>query len=365
MNEVEALLILSTIPYLGSTKIRLLLSSYGTAVDALKTPLEELAQLPGFGPKILDSWTKAIADQRIEEYLASIERAGVEVIPFTSPRYPKKLLEIKDFPIILYLSGTFKECDRRSLAVIGSRQSSIYGQEMAHKVCRELAERGYTIVSGLARGIDTAAHRGALKGGRTMAVLGCGLNHLYPEENRALAEEIKQHGALLSEFPMNTPPDKQNFCQRNRIVSGMTLGTILIEAPLQSGAMHTSCKAIEQGRPLFALCGRADWDSFKGNHSLIKGQKAKLFDEVQDILSYFGNTELPLVFKEPMAAHTTLNREESELLRLIPQQELSLEELINHTKMPITKLNATLMSLVLKKMVKEYPGKIYKKVLEV
>ncbi len=362
MNELEALLILSNIPYIGSIKIRLLIQHYGTAADALKAPIKELAQFPGFGPKILEAWSKGITDQQWHDQLELAERNGIEIIPYTSSRYPKRLLEISDFPLILYVSGTLLKQDERSLAVIGSRQSTIYGQEMARKLCRELSENGYTIVSGMARGIDTAAHRGALEGGRTLAVLGSGLANLYPAENKMLAEEIKQKGALVTEFTMTTPPDKQNFPQRNRIVSGMTLGTLLIEAPVASGAMHTSKKAIEQGRPVFALSGRADYDSFKGNHSLIKEQKAKLIDDVHDILSYFGNDSLPLVFKPSGSTTVALEKEESEFLHLLPQQELTIEELIIHTKMPITKLNTILMSLVLKKIVKEYPGKIYKKV---
>jgi DNA processing protein len=362
LNELEALLILSNIPYIGSIKVRLLIQHYGSAVDALNAPLKDLALFPGFGPKILDAWAKGIADRQWQQEMEQTAREGIEIIPYTSSRYPRRLLEIGDFPLILYVSGTLLKKDERSLAVVGSRQASIYGQEMAKKLSRELGRYGYTIVSGLARGIDTAAHRGALEEGRTLAILGSGLANLYPAENKMLAEEIKQKGALLTEFKRNTPPDKQNFPQRNRIVSGMTLGTLLIEAPRESGAMHTSRKAIEQRRPLFALPGRADSDNFKGNHALIKEQKARLIDDVQDIVSHFDECELPLVFHPPGPTRVSLEKEESDFLNLLPQQELTIEELVIHTKFPITTLNAILMSLVLKKMIKEYPGKIYKKI---
>jgi DNA processing protein len=259
------------------------------------------------------------------------------------------------------MQGELLKEDQRCLAIVGTRQASVYGQEMAHRLSRELAQAGFTIVSGLARGIDTAAHRGALEKGRTLAVLGSGLACIYPTENIALAGAIRQQGALISEFAMATPPDRQNFPQRNRIVSGMTLGTILIEAPQQSGAMLTVERALNQGRPVFALPGRVDQDSFRGNHALIKERKAELIENVEDILKNF-ECSLPLVFKPTQKLPFRLEKEEEELLRQMPIQEISVEELVAHIQWPVAKLNGLLMSLVLKKIVKEYPGKIYKKI---
>jgi DNA processing protein len=361
LEELEALLILSGLPYLGSIKTRLLIQHYGSALAALSAPVEELAKFPGFGPKTLQAWIKGLEEEQWKQNLLLAERSQVQLIPFTSPKYPKRLLEIIDYPLVLYVQGSLIENDHRCLAVVGTRQASFYGQEMAKKLSHELAQLGFTIVSGLARGIDTAAHQGAIEKGRTIAVLGSGLACLYPKENSALADTIRNKGALISEFPMTTPPERHNFPQRNRVVSGMTLGTILIEAPEKSGAMLTVERAISQGRPVFALPGRADQDFFKGNHALIKNRKADLIENVQDILKNFNDYSLPLIFKSAIQPSVHLEKEEEELLKQMPSQEISIEELLQQIQWPVAKLNSLLMSLVLKKIVKEYPGKIYKK----
>ena len=234
--------------------------------------------------------------------------------------------------------------------------------EMARKISGEISRSGFTIISGLARGIDTAAHEAALEKGRTIAVLGSGFHHLYPKENERLAEQIIENGALISEFPMSTPPDRQHFPQRNRIVSGMTLGTILIEAPLQSGAMITCSQAYNLGRPVFALPGRADYEYFQGNHHLIKTRQAGLIENSKDVIIHFSDLFPLFPVKSSTQRIVSLEKEEEDLLRCLPQQELSIEDILTITKLPIAKLNVLLMSLVLKKVIKEFPGKIYKKI---
>lgn len=362
MEELEALLIISRLPYVGASKVRFLMEQYGSASALLQAPLEQIAAFPGFGPKVLQGWKKGIEDQRWRDDLALADRLQAHLIPFTSPQYPRRLLEIHDCPLILYMQGTLTKEDQRSLAIVGTRHCSIYGQEMAKELSIKLSQAGFTIVSGLARGIDTVAHQGALEHGRTLAVLGSGLAAIYPTENQDLARQIQQKGALISEFPMKTPPDRHHFPRRNRIVSGMTMGTILIEAPQKSGAMLTAALALGQGRPVFALPGRVDCDSFKGNHALIKEHKATLIENVDDILRMFDHYSLPLVFKSEKKSSFHLDQEEKELLNQMPIQEMSVEELVLRIQWPIAKLNGVLMSLVLKKMVKEYPGKIYKKI---
>lgn len=361
MDELEALVILNHIPLLGSVKIRLLVAHYGSARAALKAPLAELGSFPGFGPKLLQTWEQGLYQTAWKQDLLLAEQLQVRLIPFTSPDYPKHLLEIVDPPPLLYVQGTLKQEDKKCLAVVGTRQASLYGQEMAMHLSQQLTRQGFTIISGLARGIDTAAHQGALKGGRTLAVLGSGLACLYPRENQGLAESIRQQGALISEFPMTTPPDRQHFPQRNRIVSGMAWGTVLIEAPLKSGAMNTAERALSQNRPVFVLPGRADQENFRGNHALIKEKKGCLIENVQDILSHFDEPSLPLVFYPSFSPQVALEKEEEELLKWLPAHEMSVEELLPHLRWPIAKLNVLLMSLVLKKRLKEYPGKIYKK----
>lgn len=362
MNELEALVLLTTIPYLGSVKIRLLIQSYGTAAEALKADRQSLSTLPGFGPKILKSWEECLKNESWRNNLKLAGEHEAYLVPYTDPRYPKRLLEIVDYPLILYVRGVLTKEDQRCLAIVGTRQATIYGLEMARQLSRELAQAGFTIVSGLARGVDTAAHLGALESplGRTISVIGSGLCQIYPKENIPLAEKMSERGAVISEFPMMTAPDRRLFPQRNRLVSGMTMGTILIEAPQSSGAMITVEKALEQGRPVFALPGRVDQETFHGNHALIKTNKAGLIENSGDVLTYFGQL-FPVAAPRADCASQPLEKEEGQLMRLLPTEELSIEEIVNRVQWPIAKLNVILMSLVLKKALKEYPGKIYKK----
>lgn len=362
MDELESLLVLSSFTHLGPIKIRLLMQFYGSAKAALQAPLEEIESFPGFGQKVMQAWKKGVNEELWRKNLKLVHQLNAQIIPFTSPHYPKRLLEIPDSPLVLYVQGNLLEQDQRCLAIVGTRQATIYGQEMAKELSRKLTQAGFTIISGLARGIDTTAHTGALENGRTIAVLGSGLARIYPTENKDLAFEITQKGALISEFAMDTPPERHNFPQRNRIVSGMSMGTILIEAPLQSGAMLTAERALSQKRPLFALPGRVDQETFRGNHILIKEGKAELIENVYDILKRFEDGSLPLVFKPAIKTSIPLEQEEEELLRQLPVQEFSVEELMLKKQWPIAKLNCLLMSLVLKKVIKEYPGKVYKKI---
>jgi DNA processing protein len=364
LSELDALIILTTIPHLGSVKIRALVKHFGSALTALNADAAEIAKLPDFGYRIMDGWQKWRNDRSWEKNLELAERLHADIIPYTSPIYPKRLLEVPDHPILLYLKGKFIPADQQCIAVIGTRNASIYGREMAERISGDLAAAGFTVVSGLARGIDTAAHGGALKKGRTIAVIGSGLANIYPHENIELAQCISECGALVSEFPMATPPDRQNFPQRNRIVSGMTLATVLIEAPVKSGAMITVDRACTYNRKVFALPGRVDNEDFKGNHLLIKNGKALLIENASDIINSF--EDLFCGFRQPLAKRTAtalLEQEELNFMRQLPNQELALEEILRITNLPVMKVNVIIMSLLLKKAIKEYPGKIYKKIL--
>lgn len=364
MDDLNALVALSAIPYLGSIKIKLLLQRFGSAAKALEAEPYDIAELPGFGPKILTNWKEWRLNQAWQKDVELAHRLKVKIIPFTSSDYPKRLLEIPDHPVILYVLGEVQPCDLQGIAVIGTRQASLYGLEMAEKFGHELAAKGMTVVSGLARGIDTAAHRGALRRGRTIAVIGSGLADIYPAENASLAREIAAKGALISEFPMTTPPDRQNFPQRNRIVSGMTLGTLLIEAPIKSGAMITMEKGLSQGRKLFALPGRVDNENFQGNHRLIKLGQAQLVENVGDLLDSFQNLfTVKSTASVIDAKQIILEKEEEEFLGHLPNEEISMEAIEHLTKLPVRKISVMLMSLILKRAIKEYPGRLYKKMI--
>ena len=362
MNELEALIILSQMPHLGSVKIRLLIKHFGSALNVLDRDATEIADLPGFGSKITKHWKQWENEDGWREDINLAQRHGVQIVSFMDPNYPKRLLELPDLPLLLYFKGEIKPQDQRSIAIVGTRAATRYGLEMAEKIAGELAEMGYTVVSGLARGIDTVVHMHALARGRTLAVIGSGLLDVYPRENHRLAEQITQKGALISEFPMKTPPDRSNFPQRNRIVSGMTLGTVLIEAPLESGAMITMRKAFSQGRKLFALPGRVDMESFQGNHHLIKTGEAELIENAEDIAKNFEELISPGKMNF-LQERVVLEAEEEKLLAKIPSLDISFDEIARLTKLSAMQLNILLMSLVLKKAIREYPGKIYKKVV--
>ncbi len=363
MDEREALVALTHIPHLGSVKIRLLLRHFGSAQTALACDPESLSELTGFGNALIATFRIAQHTKPWQKTLELAHNHKAQVVTFTDPTYPKGLFDLVDHPVVLYAKGQLLPQDHQSLAVVGTRQASLYGKEIAYKLSRDLAASGFTIVSGLARGIDTHAHQATLAArGRTIGVIGSGLANVYPQENAGLAEQIASQGALLSEFPMSTPPDRQNFPQRNRLVAAMTRATVLIEAPVKSGAMITVQRALAHDRPVFAIPGRIDIDSFHGNHALIKQGLARLVETAEDISSTFLDffaSQLPSL--QPAKFQVPLEPEEKKLLDCLPPEETSIEELIQKTQLPIMKLNVLLMSLILKKVIREFPGKLYKR----
>ena len=213
-----------------------------------------------------------------------IEKYHVKIITQDDPAYPVNLKNIFDPPLVLFLRGEILPEDDLSIAIVGTRIATIYGMNMARKISSQLGQRGFAIISGGARGIDTAAHQAALViNARTIAVLGCGVDVVYPPENTRLFGQIIKNGALVSEFPMGTLPLGQNFPQRNRIISGLSVGVVVIEAPRKSGALITACSALEQGREVFCVPGQADSFTMKGSHQLLR-EGAKLVEDVDDII---------------------------------------------------------------------------------
>lgn len=363
LSETEALLALSLVSTLGPSRIKKLIGFFGSCAGAMEAPFDEVCQIVGFGSKFKEHWNYSKACQSSKKELDLCTQNNIEIIPYFSEKYPKHLLEIPDHPVILYQYGTLREEDTRSIAIVGTRNATTYGKECATYFAKDLSHLGFTIVSGLARGVDTYAHEGALHSGRTIAVIGSGLKNIYPKENHVLAEQIAKQGALLSEYPLLTPPDRQNFPRRNRIVSGMTLATLLIEAPLISGAMLTMENALDQKRLTLCIPGRIDNENFTGNHMLIKTGKAQLVENPQDVIQHiqkqYGLSVSP---KEThlMSKDVKLEGEEGDLLQKMGKEEVSLDELVIKTGYTPQKLNVLLMSLVLKKVIKELPGKFYK-----
>src|SRR5512139_3332081 len=287
MDSREALVALNMIEGVGPVRVRQLLEHFGEAPAILNASRSQLLQVRGIGEDTAESiagWEKSV-DLAAE--LKRIEEYGCRVVTQEDAEYPEMLKHIYDPPVVLYVKGELQAKDKNAVAMVGSRMTTHYGIEVARKLAYQLAYLGVTVVSGGARGIDSAAHQGALSAkGRTVAVLGTGINLVTPPENSKLFEQIIANGAVLTQFPFNRPGDKQSFPIRNRIVAGMTLGTVVVEANLTSGALITANFATEYGRQVFAVPGRIDSPRSKGCHDLIK-KGAKLCEGAEDILSEF------------------------------------------------------------------------------
>lgn len=287
MNERSAHILANMIDNLGPTRVRGLKEFFGSLSEALQASQDDLIKVKGIGRDVAGNIVgqRETKDPAEEEKRAG--RLGARLVTPVDEEYPDRLKEIYDPPLALYVRGELVKRDRHAIAMVGSRRSTTYGKQTADRLAYQLAKVGYTVVSGLARGIDTAAHRGALKGGgRTLAVIGSALDKLYPPENEGLAEEISGQGAVISEFPLGREPDRTTFPYRNRIVSGLCLGTCVVEAPPKSGALLTADIALEQGRSVFAVPGRVDSPTSRGTNRLIKNG-ARLVEDVEDIIEEF------------------------------------------------------------------------------
>ncbi|MBM4288249.1 MAG: DNA-protecting protein DprA [Deltaproteobacteria bacterium] len=351
-------LALRSIPGLGVVIFHRLLKTFATPEKVFLAPLEELIQVKGVNAAM----ARAIRDfQDWPRWDAALERLinlGGEVITFADPRFPAGLRQIPYAPPFLYVKGTILPADQAAVAVVGTRKPSFYGRKASHRLAAELCRRQVTIVSGLARGIDTAAHQAALEsGGRTLAVLGCGVDIVYPIENKELFRLIPQHGALISEFPLGAPPEARHFPIRNRLISGLALGVLVVEAGAQSGANITANYALEQGREVFAVPGPIDSPGSIGPHRLIQ-QGAKLVQEVADILE-----ELPIPGRAAAAparevANAGLEWDDPVIAQL-SSVPLQLDDLIRAAGLPAPEVMRRLTLLELEGLVRELPGKFF------
>lgn len=348
----------------GPIRLRHMLEQFGNPETILKASADRLAKVKGIGRDTAE----AIADweNRIDlsKELERIDDYDCFVLTAADPIYPNALKEIYDPPIALYVQGTLEEKDHHGVAMVGSRMTTPYGLDTARKLAFQLAHAGVTVISGGARGIDTAAHQGCLRGGgRTIAVVGCGLDIIYPSENRSLFENIAQQGAVITQFPFGRKADRQTFPIRNRIVAGMSLGTVVIEANKTSGALITANMAVDNGRQVFAVPGRIDSPRSKGCHVLIKNG-AKLCESVEDILG-----EFEYLFPPPSncgqpgdsaPATMPVSEEEAVLWRLVEDQECHIDELVRASGWPVEKVSVLLMAMELKGLVKRMPGQVYR-----
>ncbi len=281
---MKYLLALNKIPGLGSRRLMSLIENVGSARRIWGASVKELIAAPSISKKLAIDIVNARSIVDPDEELKKISELGIDLITIWDDDYPYNLKNIYDPPVVLYVKGSLLPADNNSISIVGSRRASSYGRRVAKRLSFDIAKYGITVVSGLARGIDTEAHRGALEsGGRTIAVVGSGLDVIYPPENHGLFEKISRSGAVISEFALGTPPEARNFPARNRIVSGFSKGTVVVEASEKSGSLITANFALEQGREVFAVPGDIyRWGS-KGSNRLIK-EGAKLVESVHDIL---------------------------------------------------------------------------------
>lgn len=358
MNRQEAIVGLNMVDGIGSVRLSRLLELFNTPQNIFNASIDKLKLVAGLTDEMAGR-LKAVKEQDIAKEINSAQESGIKIVSFEDDGYPENLKQIPGFPIMLYVKGRLLPQDKNSIAVVGSRRASFYGLSNAERFSAELSEAGFTIISGMARGVDTYAHRGALKkSGRTIAVMGSGFNNIYPAENKKLAEEIAASGAVISEFSMDTQPLKHNFPRRNRIISGLSLGTLVVEAARNSGALITADFALEQNRDVFALPGKIDSGNAFGTNELIK-QGAKLVSSAEEITEEYGYSA---VCKDKS---TTLglgqdafgSAAEAALYGLISHEPLFLDDIIERANLGITAASSVLLQLQLKKLVKQLPGK--------
>ena len=353
MNTLESLVSLNLIPQIGSVRLEALLTYFNQPEAVFQASREDLSAV--VGEKIAQG-IRSFDRKLLKKDLALAEKANLKIITIFDESYPKLLKEIPGCPIVLYVKGELIGQDNTAFGIVGSRQATFYGLNNAQKFAGELSLQGITIVSGMARGVDTYAHRGALKaGGRTIAVMGSGFSQIYPPENEKLAEEISLSGAVISEFSMETKPLPCNFPRRNRIISGLSLGILVTEAARNSGALITADFALEQGREVFALPGRIDSNGSTGPNYLIK-QGAKLVTGCQDILE---ELNLSPSASNPKAAGETGEIEKNSIYNLIGQEAITLDELIEKSSISSSRISGLILELQLKKLIKELPGKYF------
>ncbi|TRZ48901.1 DNA-protecting protein DprA [bacterium] len=354
MTKLEALVGLNLTFDIGTIRLHRLLEYFGTPENILNAPPQSLTAVYGIGQNISGS-IKSIGQRDIDQEFEAAKKLDIRIISQDDADYPLNLKNIFDPPIVLYVKGQLKKEDNVSIAIVGSRRASYYGLSSAERFARDLSAKGFTVISGMARGIDTYAHKGALKQkGRTIAVMGSGFNHIYPEENKKLAEEIARNGAVISEFPFDAEPLKAHFPRRNRVISGLSLGTLVVEAARNSGALITADFALEQGREVFALPGKVDSSNSFGTNELIK-QGAKLVSSAQDILEEFSFCAPPKKAKQQTPAE--LADKEMLLYESLSQEPLPLDEIIEKTNLDIPVISSMLLKLQMKKLIRQLPGK--------
>lgn len=372
-NNLRPWIQLNMIPGVGPLRFYTLLRYFGSPERVLSASQKELSNIKGIGEIIAKQIIENKETIKVDEELEKIEKQEVTVLTLQSEDYPKNLLSIFDPPPVLYVKGRLKPEDRFAIGMVGSRTASTYGRTITKQLCTQLVANGITIISGLARGIDTSVHQAVLEAnGRTVAVMGCGLDVIYPPENKDLWMQIINHGAVISEFPFGTSPERFNFPQRNRLISGLSFGVVVVEAPIKSGSLITADLALEQGRDVFAVPGPINSRLSAGTNNLIK-QGAKLIETADDILEEFDLVieALKISPPEPEAASDNkhpipiMSKEEEMIYQLLTDEPQHIDYICYLAKMgvvpivAISQIISILIQLEIKGLVTQRRGKMF------
>ncbi|HVF25221.1 MAG TPA: DNA-processing protein DprA [Anaerolineales bacterium] len=347
---------------IGAVRMQGLIQHFGDLEIAWKAAPAELAAA-GLGLKVIERVIQARENVDLEKVWEKIEKQGIKILTWEDAAYPQRLKEIDQPPPVLYIRGEYLPDDLFAVAIVGTRRATPYGRQITEELSAFLAVNGMTVISGLARGVDAIAHHTALKsGGRTIAVLGSGVDKIYPPEHRALAEQMMEHGAIISDYAPGTPPDASNFPPRNRIISGLSLAVVVIEAGETSGALITAEFAAEQGREVFAVPGSILAPQSKGTNKLIQ-QGALPLLSVNDLMQALDVARVG----EHKAARKIMptNAIEAKLLGVLTNEPLHVDEIRNQSELPIEKVSAALALMELKGMVRQVGGMNYVAVREV
>jgi len=368
-SDLEHLLTLNLTEGVGVVLYRRLLRHFGALAATVAASERALREVSGVGPVLAKSIREQARGGGAAREIEAAARLGIRILPFWDDAYPAVLKPLYDPPLVLYMKGALAPEDAIAVAIVGTRSPTWYGRSQAERFARLLAARGVTVVSGLARGVDTAAHEAALKaGGRTVAVIGSGLRNVYPPENAALAARVAGGGALLTEFCLQASPNPKNFPRRNRIISGLSLGVLVVEAGAKSGALITTDWALEQGREVFAVPGKVDSPQSAGCNALLKQGAAKLVETVEDVLVEIPGFTVRAVAAEAAreagvesgaAGRDPMRERDRAVLACLSAEPRHIDSVIAESGLPCAAVASTLLGLELKRMIRQLPGKLF------
>jgi DNA processing protein len=364
-EQLTDLFLLLSVEGIGPGKIRNLLAKFRSTKNILTSDYQSLMNVEGISTNLAKRIRESAQEREsieklTEKELNKLEKLGGKLITIWDQEYPPILKKIYDPPILFYILGELKESDQYSIAIVGTRQPTNYGKVHAEKISMDLSRQGITIISGMARGIDSIAHNGAIKsGGRTIAVIGSGLDVIYPPENKKLFDKIAENGAVISEFTLGTKPDAQNFPRRNRIISGLSLGVIVIETGVKGGAMQTAAFALDQNREVFALPGNVGVRQSEGSNLLIQKSEAELLISSEDVINELELKLKPVLGKNIPKQQIDLSLFEEKIINVLSSEPLQIDRIAALANMTTSECLVNLLSLEFKGLAKQLPGKMF------